>query len=687
MALEAVRTAPQESNPELDDMLRRFRIGLLFTAPLFLLAMSAMLPGRPLERILPGATAGWLQFLLAAPVVLWCGWPFFERGYGSVRNRKPNMFTLIAVGTGVAFAYSAAALVIPEAFPASFRGPAGRIDLYFESAAVIVTLVLLGQVLELRGRARTGDAIRALLDMAPSRARVVPEDGPERDLPVEHLREGDRVRVRPGERLPSDGVVLDGRSNVDESMVTGESVPVTKRAGDRVTGGTMNGKGALLVHVDRVGEETLLARIVRQVAEAQRSRAPIQRVADAVASWFVPAVILCAVVTLVAWALWGPPPSLAFAVLNAVAVLIVACPCALGLATPMSVMVGMGRGANAGVLVRDAEVLQRFEKVDTLAFDKTGTLTEGRPELVAVEPAGGARGPEAEDELLRLAASLERRSEHPLAGAVVAGAELRGLSLREPASFEALAGKGVAGQVEGREIAVGSVTWLAEGGAGDAALLARADELRAGGQIVFGVAVDGRLAGLLGVADPIKAGAAEAVRALRAEGLRVVLLSGDDRVTAEAVARQLGVDEVRSGLLPEQKAEIISRMRAGGRVVAMAGDGVNDAPALASADVGLAMGTGTDIAMESAGITLVKGDLRGVARALKLSRGMMRNIRQNLFFAFAYNAVAVPVAAGVLYPSLGILLGPMIAAAAMSLSSVSVIANALRLRGLDLETR
>ena len=684
MALEPVEAATEEANPELDDMGRRLRVSLAFTLPLFLLAMAAMLPGRPVERLLPGVAADWLQFLLAAPVVLWCGWPFFQRGYRSVLRGKPNMFTLIAVGTGVAFAYSAAAIVFPAAFPDSFRAAGGRIEPYFESAAVIVTLVLLGQVLELRARGRTGDAIRALLAVSPSEARLVSDSGAERDLPVAELRHGDRVRVRPGERVPADGVVLDGRSSVDESMITGESVPVAKRTGERVTGGTMNGKGALLVRVDRVGEETLLSRIVQQVAAAQRTRAPIQRLADVVASYFVPAVFVCSLGAFFVWALWGPPPATAFALINAVAVLIVACPCALGLATPMSVMVGLGRGARAGVLVRDAEVLQRFEKVDTLVFDKTGTLTEGRPELVtvALAPDGGPLA--GEDELLRLAASLERSSEHPLADAVVAGARRRGLELSEPDSFESLAGKGVAGRVDGRAVAVGSARWLAAGATDGAELAARAEELRAKGQTVFVVTVDGRLAGWLAVSDPIRAGAAEAVRALREDGLRVVMLTGDESATANAVARELGVDEVRAELLPEQKSEIVARLRAEGRVVAVAGDGINDAPALALADVGLAMGTGTDIAMQSAGITLVRGDLRGVARARKLSRGMMRNIRQNLFFAFAYNAVAVPVAAGALYPFWGLLLGPMIAAAAMSLSSVSVIGNALRLRRLDL---
>jgi P-type Cu+ transporter len=680
MALEPMSGAADDGNPELADMTRRFWASLALTLPVFAIAMADMLPGAPLAGRFPARALAWVQLALATPVVLWAGWPFLERGWASLRTRHLNMFTLIAVGTLAAWSYSVLATLAPGLFPAAFRGHHGEVAVYFESAAVIVTLVLLGQVLELRARSRTGAAIRALLELAPKLARRVAADGSEADVPLEHVAVGDHLRVRPGEKVPVDGAVLEGASAIDESLVTGEPIPVAKRAGDSVTGGTVNGTGALLIRAEHVGSETLLARIVQMVAEAQRSRAPIQGLADRVAGWFVPAVIAIAALAFAIWALVGPDPRLAHALVSAVAVLIIACPCALGLATPMSIMVATGKAATVGVLFRNAEAIEHLRDVDTIVVDKTGTLTEGKPRLVRVTAAPGF----AEAEVLAIAAALERASEHPLAHAVAAGAVERGLAPADVAGFESRTGRGVVGAVGGRRAGVGNAKLLAELGADPAALAAEADAMRAEGQTVVFVAVDGRLAGLVGVADPIKATTLDAVRGLRAEGLRVVVLTGDDRRTAEAVARSLGLDEVHADVLPEQKAEVVRRLQSEGRVVAMAGDGVNDAPALARAQVGIAMGTGTDVAMQSAGVTLVRGDLRGILRARKLSRLTMANVRQNLFFAFAYNALGVPIAAGALYPALGLLLDPMIAAAAMSLSSVSVIANALRLRRAEI---
>ena len=622
----------------------------------------------------------WVQFALATPVVLWCGAPFFARGWSSIVNRSLNMFSLIALGTGAAYGYSVVATLFPHAFPGSFGGHGGEVPVYFEAAAVITTLVLLGQVLELRARSQTGSAIRALLGQAPKAARRLRDDGGEEDVPLDQVSVGDRLRVRPGEKIPVDGVVVEGASAVDESMITGEPMPVEKNAGIRVVGGTVNGTGGFVMRAERVGSETMLSQIVRMVAEAQRSRAPIQRLADLVASYFVPAVLAVAALTFLAWGVWGPEPRMAYALVNAVAVLIIACPCALGLATPMSIMVGTGRGATAGVLIKNAEVLETLGRVDTLVVDKTGTLTEGKPRLVSVVAAQG----QDEGEFLRLAASLERGSEHPLAAAIVAGAEERGSVLTAAEGFQSLTGKGVQGRVEGRTVAIGSARLLEEAGAAPGDLSGRAEELRRDGQTVVFVAVDGRPAGLLGVSDPIKGSTAEVIRQLRDEGLRVVMLTGDSRATAEAVARKLGIDEIRAEVLPDQKSDEIRRLQAEGHIVAMAGDGVNDAPALALAQVGIAMGTGTDVAMESAGVTLIGGDLRGVVRARRLSQATMRNIRQNLVFAFLYNLLGVPIAAGVLYPFFGLLLSPMMASAAMTFSSVSVIVNALRLRNLKL---
>jgi Cu+-exporting ATPase len=675
MALEPMEiSADEEESAELAEMRRRFQLSAVLTLPLFALAMSEM--WRPLH----GRGWLWLQLALATPVVLWGGWPFFERGWASVVSRRLNMFTLIALGTGAAYAYSLLAVLAPGLFPDSFRGHGGEVAVYFEAAAVIVTLVLLGQVLELRARSRTGAAIRALLGLAPRTARRIAADGTESDVPLDAVVPGDLLRIRPGEKIPVDGIVLEGKSAVDESMLTGEPIPVEKGPGDRVVGATVNQTGGLVIRAEKVGAETLLAQIVRMVAEAQRSRAPIQRLADQVSAWFVPAVIAVAAATFAAWAVMGPEPRLAYALVNAVAVLIIACPCALGLATPMSIMVATGRGAQAGVLFKNAEAIEQLRAVDTLVVDKTGTLTEGRPRLSVVEAAAGFE----ENELLRLAASLERGSEHPLAAAIVAGAEARGLALAAPERFESHTGKGVSGSIGGRSVALGNVRLLDALGVGAGPLAARAEALRADGQTAMFVAVDGRAAGLVAVADPIKATTPEAIRRLQADGIRVVMLTGDSRTTAAAVAKRLGLDEVIAEVLPEEKAKQVRDLQAAGRCVAMAGDGVNDAPALAQADVGIAMGTGTDVAMESADVTLVRGDLRGIVRARALSRATLRNIRQNLFFAFAYNALGVPVAAGVLYPWLGALLSPMIAAAAMSLSSVSVIANALRLRRVEL---
>ncbi len=685
MALEP-RTVSleEEENPELTDMTRRFRISLGPAAVVLVLAMSDMIPDQPIQRILSNTALAWLQFLLASPVVLWAGWPFFERGWRSVVNRSLNMFTLIAMGTGAAYLYSAFVTLLPGLVPSSFRRPDGSVAVYFEAAAVITVLVLLGQVLELRARSRTTSAIKALLGLAPKTARRLRDDGAEEDIPLDRVKPGDRLRVRPGEKVPVDGVVVEGASSVDESMITGEPIPVEKAKGHRVTAGTVNGTGTLIMRAERVGAETLLAQIVRMVSEAQRSRAPIQRLADVVAGYFVPLVVGIAIVSGLAWALFGPEPRLAYALVNAVAVLIIACPCALGLATPMSIMVGTGRGATAGVLIKNAEALEVLEKVDTLVFDKTGTLTEGKPKLTTIKAAPGIH----DSDLLRLAAGLERGSEHPLAAAIVAEAEARGLVLSPAQEFRSVTGKGVKGTVDGRAVALGALVFLRQDlGLAEQELReleTEAERLRREGQTVVFVAVDGKPAGLLGVADPIKASTWEAIRLLHAEGLRLIMVTGDHRSTAEAVARQVGIDEVRAEVLPDQKGLIVKQLQAEGHIVAMAGDGVNDAPALAQADVGIAMGTGTDVAMQSAGITLVKGDLRGIARARRLSRATMRNIRQNLLFAFLYNTLGVPIAAGVLYPIWGLLLSPMIASAAMTFSSVSVISNALRLRRVEL---
>jgi Cu+-exporting ATPase len=678
MALEprtATMEAPEE-NPELADMTRRFRVSTVLAIPLVVLAMAHLLPGRPLDHLVPHSVRSWLELTLATPIVLWGGWPFFQRAWFSLVHRALNMFTLIGLGVGVAYLYSLVATVAPWVFPPSFRGEMGEIGLYFEAAAVIVVLVLLGQVLELKARSRTGAAIRALLGLAPKAARRLHEDGTEEDVPLADVQVGDRLRVRPGEKIPVDGVVLEGRSSVDESMVTGESIPIEKGPGDRVIGATVNGTGGLILRAKRVGAETLLAQIVRMVADAQRSRAPIQKLADKVSAIFVPAVIVVAVVTFAVWALWGPAPRVAYAIVNAVAVLIIACPCALGLATPMSIMVATGRGATAGVLFRNAEAIEVLQNVDTLVLDKTGTLTEGKPRLTLVRAVAGFD----EQELLRLAASVERGSEHPLAAAIVRGAEERRIPLAAAESFESFTGRGVLGHVEGKPVALGNRRLLEEQRVDPRLIAELGEDARKGGQTVMLVAVDGKAAGLLGVSDPLKESTPSAIEDLRQEGLRIAMLTGDNRVTAEAVARGLGIAEVLAEVLPEQKVEVVKRLQADGRTVAMAGDGVNDAPALAQAHVGIAMGTGTDVAMESAGVTLVKGDLRGIVRARRLSRATMRNIKQNLFFAFIYNALGVPIAAGVLYPFFGILLSPIIAAAAMSFSSVSVVGNALRLR-------
>jgi Cu+-exporting ATPase len=681
MALEPIApTEEEERNPELEHMTRRFWGSLILTLPVFAIAMAEMLPGNPLAGRIPSRSLAWIQLALGTPVVLWGGWPFFVRGWASVRSRHLNMFTLVAIGTGAAWLYSAFAAVTPGIFPASFRGTGGEVAVYFEAAAVIVTLVLLGQVLELRARSQTGAAIRALLGLAPKTARRVKEDGTEQDVPLEAVHVGDRLRVRPGEKVPVDGLVLEGATAVDESMITGEPIPVTKREGDAVTGATVNGTGSLLIRAERVGAETLLARIVQMVAEAQRSRAPVQRLADVVAGYFVPAVLGIAVLTSLVWGLYGPEPRMAYALINAVAVLIIACPCALGLATPMAIMVATGKAATVGVLFRNAEAIELLRDIDTIVVDKTGTLTEGRPRLVAIVPVD----PFTEEEVLRLAASLERASEHPLAQAIVAGAEERGVTLGDATDFDSRTGRGVVGRIDGRAVGIGNRKLMEELGAKAGSLAEQADAMRAEAQTVMFLAMDGRLIGLVGVADPIKESTPAAVEGLHRDGLRLVMLTGDNRTTAEAVAKRLGLDEVMADVLPDQKADAVRKLQAEGRIVAMAGDGVNDAPALAQAHVGVAMGTGTDVAMESAGVTLVRGDLRGILRARRLSRSTMRNIRQNLFFAFVYNALGVPVAAGILYPALGLLLSPMIAAAAMSLSSVSVIGNSLRLRGLEI---
>ncbi len=682
MALEPRTVTLEEGeNPELKDMTRRFWISAALTLPVLLLAMSEMIPGQPVQHALSMKVVNWIQFILAAPVVLWGGWPFFQRGWASIVNRSPNMFTLIAIGTGAAYLFSVIALLFPGIFPASFRGHGGEVAVYFEAAAVITTLVLLGQVLELRARSQTSSAIKMLLGLAPKTARILRSDGGEEDISLDQVQPGDQLRVRPGEKTPVDGVIVEGRSSIDESMVTGEPIPVEKTIGSKVTGGTVNGTGSFVMKAERVGSETLLAQIVRMVGEAQRSRAPIQRLADVVSFYFVPLVIIVAVITFIVWAWIGPEPRFVYALVNAVAALIIACPCALGLATPMSIMVGTGRGATAGVLIKNAEALETLEKVNTLVVDKTGTLTEGKPKLVSI-----ITPPESnETELLNLAASLERGSEHPLAAAIVSAAQERGLKLVETTDFQSLTGKGISGKVNGKTVALGNRRLMSDLSISvDPGTETQADKLRQEGQTVMFIGIDGKLAGLLGVADPIKETTREAIRLLHEEGLRIVMLTGDNRTTADAVARQLGIDEVIAEVLPEQKSAAIKRLQGEGRVTAMAGDGVNDAPALAQAQVGIAMGTGTDVAIESSGITLVKGDLRGIVRARRLSRGVMRNIRQNLFFAFVYNVIGVPIAAGVLYPFFGVLLSPMIASAAMTFSSVSVIVNALRLRRLEL---
>jgi Cu+-exporting ATPase len=663
-------------DPELISMRRRLWLGGALALPLLFIAMSEMIPGEPLQQIASVRLWTWIQLVLAAPVVLWGGRPFFERGWRSVTSGNLNMFTLIALGTGVAFVYSLVATAVPHIFPSAFRSAAGDVPVYFEAAGVIIVLVALGQVMELKARARTGQALRALLDLAPAAARILRDDGSEHDIALEAVKVGDRLRVRPGEKVPVDGTVLEGASAIDESMMTGESLPVEKNQGDGVTGGTLNESGAFVMRAEHVGTETLLFRIVQMVGEAQRSRAPIQRTADRVAGIFVPAVLAAAIVTAVMWGVFGPAPSLGYALVNAVAVLIIACPCALGLATPMSIMVGVGRGAHAGVLIRDAEALELFEKVDTLVVDKTGTLTEGKPRVAAVAARSGHR----EDEILRLAASLERASEHPLARAIIAEAAARHLELGEVSDFQAEIGRGVTGLVEGVRVALGNARLFLEKEIDISQLAAGTEGHHAKGRSVMYVAVAGAAAGLLAVEDRIKESSHDAMRRLHADGVRVVMLSGDNQATADAVATALGIDEVEAEMLPAQKQEVVQRLRDEGRIVAMAGDGVNDAPALAAAHIGIAMGTGTDVAIEAAAITLLGGDLGGIARARQLSRATMRNIRQNLFFAFAYNIVGIPIAAGILFPPFGLLLNPMIASAAMSLSSVSVISNALRLR-------
>jgi Cu+-exporting ATPase len=676
MALEPTTVSVEESNPELDDMTRRFRIAAAFTVPLVAIVMLDMLPGRPVSALLPGRLRALVELALALPVCVWCAWPFYVRAVNSIKNRSPNMFTLIGLGVTVAFGYSVIATLAPGIFPAAFRGHGGEVAVYFEAAAVIVTLILLGQVLELRARSATSSAIRELLSLAPDTARRLRADGSEEVLPVDRIAAGDRLRVRPGEKIPVDGVVEEGASPVDESMMTGEPMPATKHPGDRVIGATLNGTGSFVMRADRVGADTLLSRIVALVADAQRSRAPIQRLADQVAAWFVPAVMLIAVVTFVVWAFAGPAPALAYALINAIAVLIIACPCALGLATPMSIMVVTGRAASMGVLFRDAEAIERLRDVDTLVVDKTGTLTEGRPSVVTVDTAPGTD----DDTLLGLAASLEHASEHPLAQAVVAHARETGVAIDAADGFASVTGRGVRGTVAGQLVVLGNAAMLRSAGISIDSWHERAEALRQAGQTVIYVGAGDSLLGLIGVADPVKDSSAEAIEQLHAEGLDIIMLTGDTGTTARAVADRLGIDEVIAGVLPDQKADHVRTLQDEGRIVAMAGDGINDAPALARADVGMAMGTGADVAMESAGVTLVQGDLRGIVRARRLSRAAMSNIRQNLFFAFAYNAAGVPIAAGALYPAFGLLLNPMVAAAAMSLSSVSVIGNALRLR-------
>jgi Cu+-exporting ATPase len=665
-----------EENPELVEMTRRFWVCVVLSIPLLIIGMSEFIPSDALESLLPMDVRGWVELALATPVVLWGAWPFFVRAWQSLVNRSLNMFTLIGVGVGVAYLFSVIATLFPEIFPQSFRDPMGNVPVYFEAAAVITTLVLLGQVLELRARSRTGAAIKALLDLAPKTARRIREDGSDEDVPLEQVKVGDRLRVRPGEKIPVDGVVIEGNSAVDESMISGEPIPVAKQAGDRVIGATLNGTGSFVMQAERVGDETLLAQIVQMVADAQRSRAPIQKLADLVSAYFVPTVFAIAVLTLVVWSIWGPEPRMAHGLVNAVAVLIIACPCALGLATPMSMMVASGKGAETGVLFKNAEAIEMLRQIDTLVVDKTGTLTEGKPKVVSLIALPGF-----EDEtLLRLAATLERSSEHPLAAAIVAEATAQGIEQTDTKDFASITGKGIKGEVDGRQVSLGNSALAAELNIDIDSLNESAEALRADGQTVLFIGIDGKAAGLIGIADPIKATSVEAVKQLHAENIRIVMLTGDSETTARTIAAKLDIDEVIAGVLPNQKAEAVKRLQAAGRKAAMAGDGINDAPALAQADVGIAMGTGTDVAMESAAVTLVKGDLRGIVRAIRLSRATMRNVKQNLFFAFVYNALGVPIAAGVLYPFFGVLLSPMIAAAAMSFSSVSVIANALRLR-------
>ena len=680
MALEPMTVSlDDEENPELIDMSHRFWLSAVVTVPLVILAMGEFF-GLSFEWLASPRVLSWMELVLATPVVLWGGWPFFVRGWQSLKNRSLNMFTLIALGTGVAYIFSVVATLLPDIFPSSFRDTNGEVDIYFEAAGVIVTLILLGQVMELRARNRTGAAIKALLGLAPKTARRVEADGTEADVALEWVQVGDRLRVRPGEKVPVDGVVVEGSSSVDESMLTGEPIPVEKQTGDKIIGATINGTGGIIIEASRVGSDTMLAQIVQMVAAAQRSRAPIQKLADQVAGYFVPIVVLISIITFIVWALVGPEPAMAYAIINAVAVLIIACPCALGLATPMSIMTATGKGASVGVLFKDAEAIEVMRKVDTLVVDKTGTLTEGKPRLVQVETATGID----ESTLLRLAATLERGSEHPLAEAIVKGAEDRGVVLGKAENFESVTGKGVVGEVDGKPVALGNASLLDSLNIDPGEFAGRAEALRAEGQTVMFVTLDGAAAGIIGVADPIKETTPQAIKALHAEGVRIVMLTGDSETTAKAVATKLGLDEVIAGVLPDQKAQTVKQLQSEGRIVGMAGDGVNDAPALAQAHVGIAMGTGTDVAMESAGVTLVKGDLRGIIRARRLSRVTMANIRQNLFFAFIYNGVGVPIAAGVLYPMFGILLSPIIAAAAMSFSSVSVVANALRLNRTEL---
>ena len=674
MALEPeTMTGDEGENPELTDFRRRFWVGLILTIPVFILEMGSHLLG--FHEFMDGTTSNWIQLVLATPVVLWAGWPFFERGWASVKSRNLNMFTLIAMGTGVAWIYSVAATVTPDIFPDSFRGESGAVPVYFEAAAVIVTLVLLGQILELKARERTGGAIKALLGLAPKTAHRIDDNGDAQEIAIEDIQVGDHLRIRPGEKVPVDGVVSEGSSHIDESMVTGEPMPVEKQAGSKVIGATVNANGSIIIRAEKVGRDTMLAQIVKMVADAQRSRAPIQRMADLVAGWFVPIVIVIAIIAFIVWSLVGPAPAFSYALIAAVSVLIIACPCALGLATPMSIMVGVGRGAKAGVLIKDAEALETMEKVDTLIVDKTGTLTQGRPALTDIITADGFE----ESELLTISAALEQGSEHPLAEAIVRAAHDQDLELPKALDFEAITGKGVKGQVSGAKVALGNSKMMEAIGADITPLTEGADNLRAQGATAMFVAVNGKAAGVIAVSDPIKDTTPEAIQNLHKAGLKIVMLTGDNETTARAVAEKLGIDEVHADVMPEDKSRIVGELRDKGAVVAMAGDGVNDAPALAAAHVGIAMGTGTDVAMESAGVTLLRGDLNGIAEAINLSRATMRNIRQNLFFAFIYNAAGVPIAAGVLYPVFGILLSPIFAAAAMSLSSVSVVGNALRL--------